>query len=316
MKLHAPKEATSFYESFSDLIFTTMAIFVLLMMVFLAMVNPKQVEALKESLAQAENKIEQQAQQIAREQAEKSQLQDQARKQSEDLAKALEAGKSRGVELIVAVDLSASMQNPINHLIETVLIIAETLPEVAPNFKIGIVGYRLRPNDPNYLHVFRLQQIRAREADGGRSLRALADFAERLRAESGTAVVREAIDEALNMFTAPRNFDGFQTMVLIGDVGPWEYPGGGIDTIEPAERTIANEIKRKVKAWVSGSTRRNMVSVFTWDIPNAERWQRDIRPESEAFFRSLVAEAGQAENFTANIGKLLAFLLRPIVKAR
>lgn len=51
MKLESPSRFTSFYESFSDLIFGTMAIFVLLMILFLALIKPTEnTEELKSQL--------------------------------------------------------------------------------------------------------------------------------------------------------------------------------------------------------------------------------------------------------------------------
>nr|WP_281722620.1 hypothetical protein [Nitrosomonas nitrosa] len=51
MKLDSPSRFTSFYESFSDLIFGTMAIFVLLMLLFLALIKPTEnAEELKKQL--------------------------------------------------------------------------------------------------------------------------------------------------------------------------------------------------------------------------------------------------------------------------
>ena len=54
MRLDSPSRFTSFYESFSDLVFGTMAIFVLLMLVFLALVKPSEnTEELKKKLEEA-----------------------------------------------------------------------------------------------------------------------------------------------------------------------------------------------------------------------------------------------------------------------
>lgn len=54
MKLDSPSRFTSFYESFSDLIFGTMAIFVLLMLVFLTLIKPTEnTDELKKQLEAA-----------------------------------------------------------------------------------------------------------------------------------------------------------------------------------------------------------------------------------------------------------------------
>ncbi len=61
MKLVTPNRGSSFYESFSDLIFGTMAILVLLMIVFLTMIN--QADAQKRE--ELEKQVKQMAEELA-----------------------------------------------------------------------------------------------------------------------------------------------------------------------------------------------------------------------------------------------------------
>ena len=55
MKLDPTEQKTSFYETFSDLIFATMAIFVLLMIVFIVQANVKKdISELEQQIQEAE----------------------------------------------------------------------------------------------------------------------------------------------------------------------------------------------------------------------------------------------------------------------
>ena len=118
MKLESPSRFTSFYESFSDLIFGTMAIFVLLMLVFLALVQPPPNQG--QELKEAQEQLESLQSELQKSEFEKEKAREQLEEMLKAMAESEDSIQSKGLELIVAFDVSGSMDDALGHLVETI----------------------------------------------------------------------------------------------------------------------------------------------------------------------------------------------------
>jgi hypothetical protein len=303
MRLQAEPRATSFYESFSDLIFGTMAMFVLLMVVLLALVGHEQrkrtevLEQTERALSEAE----------VQRQAAREQLQE----LTEQLADMQQAVVAQGLELSIAVDTTGSMEKVLAHLLETITTIAAVMPKVSPDFRVGIVAYRRdEPGQPG-TKIFRMQRIYGAAQDGGRSSKAVTEFVADLKPLKGLAPVDDAVRSAIGQLSPSNTSGGHQVLFIVGDTGPYESSWDDTASIEPHERQLDDRIVREVAQWASASPRRRVITLFSGEATNDEKWQ-----SSREFFRRMAAEAGHAENFTENPGKMLAYLLTAIVPER
>lgn len=319
MKLESPSRSTSFYESFSDLIFGTMAIFVLLMLVFLALVQPPATnQDTEEMLAQAEAQLEEQKEDINQLQAQlkKSEFQTNVvRKQLEEMMKAMAESEnsvhSKGLELIVAFDVSGSMDNALAHLFETIKTISIVLPTIAPEYRLGMIGYAYDDNGklPDGLQIFPIRNIFPEQKDSGRSISSINNFLTNV-IRGRIAPTDRALLKAMEMSSQPKEFDGFQVIMLLGDAGPYEY--GELNILEENEIQSGKAVTERVKNWASASDNRRIISYYS-----AERPQYNYHPVIKAgyeFFKELPKAAGQPENFIEDTGKMLAKLLEAIVK--
>lgn len=311
MKLSSTQNSTSFYESFSDLIFATMAIFVLLMIIFMALIQAngmEDVEALQQELAKR-------AEKLAEAEAERDRSREQMAEMVEELTKSQSSVTATGLELVVAVDVSGSMEEPLGHLVEALQTIATVVPRIAKVFRIGVVAYRNAQGSSQLYEIFPLKEILPSERDGGRSFDQISGFLNSLRAENGLAPISEAVDESIGMLQSSRGFDGFQTFLLLGDAGPYELSwDDGIFT--PDKRRFEPPVIRRIADWVDGAERRSVISLFSGD-PEHSRHEPPIRrqlEESLRFFRDIAVEADQDENFTRNPANMLAYLLNSVVE--
>lgn len=313
MKLDSPSRFTSFYESFSDLIFATMAIFVLLMVIFLSLIKPTEnVDAIKQELGQAKAELAEVQQALQESEFEK----EKAREQLEEITKALtdieSAIQSQGLELIVVVDVSGSMSDALGHLEETIRTISKVLPKVAPEFRIGVVAYAISDKVPNGLQVFPAQQIFPEHKDGGRSLAMINSFIDKL-VRGGLAPVDRAFLTALDMSEqSASQFEGSQTIMLLGDVGPYESPNGDWTRVEQYERQAERQLLQQISRWVGDRDKRSIISLYSGKPVNNRSSGKD--QASYNFFRQVAVAADQPKNFTQNPGKMLAYLLTAIVK--
>lgn len=292
-----------------------MAIFVLLMMVFLALVNaPGELEELKDELQKADAKIAEQQESIEKE---KEKLQD-VEKKLEDMGSAVRA---RGLELVVAVDISSSMRKPLRQLTETLNMISKVLPKLSPEFRIGIVAYGGRRDNP--LVVFPLTKIHNLDDDQGRTLNRFQEWMKNLRISGGAVPVGAAVKASIKMLS--NDFEGYQALMLLGDVGPYESSASinDLSSVSARERAEARSTLRVVKQWVDKGKRRTTISVFTAEPPEKAPHLAGVRnywpgfgrvkDESEKFFKDIVVMAGKPENFSTNPAAMLALILTSIV---
>jgi hypothetical protein len=305
MRLQAEPRATSFYESFSDLIFGTMAMFVLLMVILLALVGHEQRKSAEV--------LEQTAAELSKAEVQRQAAREQLQELTEQLASLEQAVKAQGLELSIAVDTSGSMEKVLAHLLETLTTISTVMPKVSPEFRVGIVAFRSEePNQPG-TQIFRMQQVFGASQDGGRSSQAVSQFVAGLKALRGLAPIDEAVRSAIAQTSPPGAFSGHQVLFILGDVGPYESTWNDVGSIEPHERALDAQIVRDVAQWAKASERRRVVTLFSGEITTE---YPDKTQSSREFFRRMAADAGQEANFTENPGKMLAYLLTAIVPDR
>lgn len=305
LRLQSGTRDSNFYVSFSDLLFATMAIFVLLLFVVMGILGEEQ----KKTEAQAKDLAES----LSSAAAERAAAREQLHEVVEKLAQLEQAVKAQGLEVAIAVDTSGSMGEALQHLLETITTISTVMPKVAPEFRIGIVGYcQPQPTDPG-LQTFPLRRILPPSQDGGQSTRILFEFASSLKPSGGIAPVSAALHSAIGMFSDPRSFEGYQVLLVVGDTGPFETTANDWETVEPEEVAAASQLVRDIAGWAAVSDRRRVVSLFS----GAGQRERPIKQQaSREFFSRLASETGRAENFTENPGKMLAYLLTAIVPER
>ena len=305
MKLKQTKSTTSFYETFSDLIFATMAIFVLLMIVFMVQIN------LSQSVDELLEKIKKETTELKHEEKNLEKKNEQLSK----LEKSKQSVQQYNFEVVIAVDTTGSMQWELDQLTNTIGLIGKILPKIGQSVKMGVIAYRRDEHNRADIKVFPLQVIKDDDTDGKKSFRKIHGFVSRLRAQPGSAPIEEAMDQALKMFSNSESFTGHQTFMLLGDVGPYEdrYRDQLIDgRNREQEKGMINQLK----LWTEESLHRNLLILFSGDdeIGKTSGNQHQKFVESRKFFEQLATEAGQPQGFTSNHSEMIPQLLSVILK--
>lgn len=305
MKINPGSENTSFYETFSDLIFATMAIFVLLMIVFVVQVN------LDVGVEEIEKRIAQEQKQLKKK---KHNLENKSRHLAKQ-EKAIKSLEKYNFEVVIAVDTTGSMQFELDQLADTIALIGKILPKIAATVKMGVVAYRRDENDRVTTQIFPLQVIRDEDTDKRRSFRKIHGFVSRLKARPGSAPIEKAMDDALKMFSPAESFTGHQTFMLLGDVGPYEDRYRD-QIIDGRNRAQENAMIEQLKIWRSGNLSRNLLILFSGEdeIRKTSGQQHEKFIESRKFFQNLAEGAGQKESYSSNQTDMIPQLLAAILK--
>lgn len=235
-----------FYESFSDLIFATMAIFILLFVVILSQVNPK-------------------------------------------------PKPEQAVDLVVAIDISGSMKEPLGELIETLRDLSRNFPNIIKDFRIGVVAYS--ENHPQGSKVFPLTTMTEN------SIAELDDWLANTTHRGGAVDINRAIGRAIEILEPQPNSARRKSLVIIGDAGPYEAING--ETIEyfPDGKTdkryesIAFDL---VRDFAAASDENRVLTIFTGTNPR----QVAYKPSS-VFFCKVAASANGKGRYTASARKLV-----------
>jgi hypothetical protein len=286
MRLGKPNRSTSFYESFSDLIFGTMAIFVLIVIVLALQVRPDGVPA---------DVHKQALEEVAQAQA----LNDELQKKVLELEK---EGKPKPLELVVAIDGSGSMGTALKTLQFAIGTIGETMPMISSTVHVGIVIYR----EAESTLVFPMTKIEKEEIDGGRSLNALTQFAQNMTPQPARADLAHAVRQAASMF--PPNAGGEsrkRTLMFAGDVGPYES-GQFMDAVGE------QEIRRVLSEWKRNNAEGNVIAVYTGS-DQTDQWIINQRERTLQLFREMATIGGDAGNFSPHDRKLFPLLLKGIL---
>lgn len=312
MKLNEQKETAGFYEFFSDIIFATMAIFVLLMTIFIVLAQEssparkaqKQIEAIQAKKKEVTQKIGE-----AEENAKKLEA------EIEELAK-------KDIEIAIVVDKSGSMEQELYNLTAAIQKLAHILPKVSESVKISVVSYRISESMRDETVLFPMTRIMDSKEDGGRSYQQLVRFLKNQRHKSGLAPIMNATEMALSQFDSSPNFKGHQVFMLLGDVGPYEESINDADRITAAGEQRANKLVNLVGNWAKDKKNRNMIILFSgrdevyrsgFGYGAARRHKHKV---SMDLFKQIAAEAGQPKAYTENQSTMLADFLVAALKRK
>lgn len=313
MKLTKSESGGGFYEAFSDIIFATMAIFVLLMTLFLILAEESS------PVRKAEGRLEAVRAEIEAQRDEIAKIQARTQATEEEVSAVAE----RHVEIAIAVDKTGSMEQELYNLKNAILRLAEILPKVTDSLRIGLVAYRINESTQrNETDVFPMTEIRARDEDGGRSYDALSNYLARQRHASGAAPVLEATREAIGLLNHAPGYKGHQVFMLLGDVGPYENHVSDLDAITPEGERRAQVLVNTIGGWAKGRKDRNVIILFSgrdeinrfeFGIGPARRHKHKI---SMDLFRSLAEAAGQADGYTENQSTMLVDFIVAALKRK
>ena len=295
MKLSPPSQSTSFYEVFSDLIFATMAIFVLVIIVLISQVRPEGIPV--EQVAEIEKEFMEALEELEKENQEQAEKLEETQKEIED------AIATASVELIVVVDGSGSMQPAMDELKGSIVSIAKTIPIVTSEFRLGLVVYR------SELDVFPVRRILAEDKDRGRSLQSVVRFTERLEPVADIASLDDGVIKALDMFQLKSSR---KSLVILGDVGPYEYeyvrptvqqPGGSV-RVDCANTRREQKVISAVRKFGEQHENFRVFTLFTaGDSPGNCK-------ETVPFFKNLSAALSDNGQYSADLSELFVFLLQ------
>lgn len=312
MKLGSQKEHTGFYESFSDIIFATMAIFVLLMVIFVVLAEASS------PVKEAKKKLE--AVQMEKSEVEKSIAQVEQKSKVKDSK--LEKMSRKEVEISIAVDKTGSMEEELYNLKNAIKRLAKILPKVSENVKVSVVSYRISESGRNEMAIFPMTQMLDSKDDGGRSYQLLSQFLAAQRHESGLAPILNATNVALNQFTKNANYKGHQVFMLLGDVGPYEESINDADRITSAGERRAEQLVDMISTWSRARKNRNMIILFSgrdevyrtgWGVGAARRHKHKI---SMDLFKEIASASGQPKAYTENQSTMLADFLVAALKRK
>jgi len=310
IKLKSGNSDAGFYESFSDVIFATMAIFVLLMIIFLLLAHESSpIAKLKKQFEAVEQKTQS------------------LQSSTETLSKAAELDEKivakmaeRNVEIAIAVDKSNSMEQELYNLKRAIGRLGEILPGVAKNVRVGVVAYRINESYQDSTEVFPMTQIQEVSADRGQSLQSLTRYLRRQTHQSGLAPILKATQKSIAMFNPSPSFNGHQVLMILGDVGPYEENMQGVDTITAAGEQRANQLINIVSQWVKAKKNRNIILLFSGrdeiyrTIYGRERQHK--HKVSMELFQAIAQAAGQPKAYTENQSTMLADFLIAALKRK
>ena len=310
MKLRDQKESIGFYEFFSDIIFATMAIFVLLMIIFIVLAQEssparkakKQIESIQEQKAEVIAKI------------------GESEGKAKELESVIDKLARKDIEIAIAVDKTGSMEQELYNLTSAIQKLADILPKVSESVKISIVSYRISESMRNETVLFPMTRILDPKADGGKSYQQLVRFLKNQRHKSGLAPILNASEMALSQFDSSPDFKGHQVFMLLGDVGPYEESISDTDRITTAGEHRANKLVSLVGDWAKGKKNRNMIILFSgrdevfrsgFGFGGARRHKHKV---SMDLFKKIAVEAGQPKAYTENQSTMLADFLVAALK--
>lgn len=255
MKISRSSQGENFYESFSDLLFATMAIFVLLLFLLIGQFKEEQEARLEEQAEKLQqekalakitatfDELQEKLKESTRENAQADQREEdliknlraleQASRQKEEELKKIErefanAIKIDSLQLFVLIDGSSSMTVPLENLSTAIRYLAEKLPNVATEFSLSIIVYR----DNSALSLgdksayFDFATINSLSDDGGLSYSKLVRFLnEDLQIRGGAVDPEKALKSMERIISTSLSPDAKAALWLISDVGCSEIDG-------------------------------------------------------------------------------------------
>jgi hypothetical protein len=228
-----------------------------------------------------------------------------------------DATEIRPLELVVAIDMSGSMRQPLANLKMATRQLAVNLPKLV-EFRLGIIAYGGHNNvspEINPVRIFPLTTLRDVPGRGGSGLgdggaavdERFGSFIDGLELRNGSVDVTDALRIACEML-AGGDKQARKTLVLIGDVGPYEFNNGQV-TIRylkpPARVFVDRSYEENALAHVRRLAREipkvRVLAIYTGrvtppaasDDPTSSYFIiQSTLSESVAFFKSVAEAAG------------------------
>lgn len=219
------------------------------------------------------------------------------------------------VDLVVAIDVSGSMREPLKELNVTLKELAENFPDVIRDFRIGVVSFAQRLNSSG-IDVFPLRKM----DEAGK-----ADLIEWLSIlEHGNSLVdtNAAIKAAIAMHQASAEEERRRSFVLIGDVGPYELQGQRVlrDTSRAdaaIDRAFEDNGIQAVREFARANPENRVLTIFsgapTIQANNGTQVRSWAYDESRAFFCSVAAAAGPQGRYSEKSYKMVWTLLETFI---
>ena len=310
MKLTDENEEVGFCEAFSDIIFATMAIFVLLMIIFLVLAK----ESTPIKLAQ--KKLESIQEKVIKIDAGTKQIESQSNKIEAKLSQL----SNKNVEIAIVVDKTGSMEQELYNLKNAITQLAKILPKVMDSVRISVIAYRLDEGDNNNISTFQMSKVEDKVNDSGRSYNRLVRFLSRQKHKGGSAPILNATQRALAQFNPNIDERDHQVLMLLGDVGPYEITYRNPDLITPEGERRANVLISSVKQWVTKKKNRNIIILFSGrdelnrsGTTNARQFKHR---KSMELFKQIAKAAGQPDAYTENQSRMLVDFLVAALKRK
>lgn len=310
MKLSDDSTGPGFYESFSDIIFATMAIFILLMILFLVLVQESS------PVKKAQKRLATLQEQVVEINAKTKKI----NSQSTQLASNLEKLKNKNVEIAIAVDKTGSMEAELYNLKHAISQLAKILPKIMDKVSISVIAYHSGENDRDNTVLFPMMLIHDYKKDNGASYKKLTRFLSRQRHKGGTAPILSATKKVLSQFNPNASPRDHQVFMLLGDVGPYEITYNSPDVITPLGEQRAASLVSSIKQWVVAKKNRNIIILFSGrDEVNDSQYGLDRQKKhikSMKLFKQIANESGQPKAYTENQSSMLVDFLVAALKRK
>lgn len=316
MRLHKPQQSDGFSEAFTDMLFGTMAIFILLMMVFMVQIGrPATAEKTPAPTPQTpcpecpDTDILRDA--IAQYKEQAAELRGELKETQESLSKAQGQLDTSALEIVVAIDRSGTMGEELKDLMRFIRSVSEFMPRITPNFRIGIIAYGDEDGDfsaSEDFEEFPLMEIKPKEMDDGTSFNLVDRFISGIQPKSSLAPVAEALELALEWLQrSAAEAQGRQVLMLIGDVGPMETDWSGMNDYSREEQVRAESLALKIGRWIQVSPQRSVLTFFSAHNPNDSN-----NADTQAFFEKIAIKSGQPENYKESTSDMVGALIAVI----
>lgn len=292
-----------------------MAIFLLLMVIFLSLV--KQGEQNSQKNANAVKKLNQEIEQLKKDLA----ASEQEKTEAEQKQKIAEENASRlqkkPVDLVIAVDGTSSMKSVLNSIQRDIETSAEIMARLSSRFRLGLVVYRnqsytfkfplteikpthngVQSEGKKKLHDFlHVEDIKASRMEGSQGEHGGGKIIENIQVTkleplSSDADVEYAVTESLSMLQAGPDANARRVLILAGDVGPWEKVN--MDRYDdPSDIQAKNNVMGNIQRFASKSDLHRVWTIYTG--PQYADQDHPFPKEAIAFFQSVANTAGEQQ---------------------
>jgi hypothetical protein len=302
------------------MLFGTMAIFILLMMIFMVQIG-KPVAAAKEPAPTPPQTpcpecpdTDTLRDTIAQYKEQVGELRGELEETQESLKEAQGQLDTAALEIVVAIDRSGTMGEELEDLMRFIRSVAEFMPRITPNFRIGIIAYGDEDGDfsaSEDLEQFPLREIKPREVDDGKSFDLVDKFISGIQPKNSLAPVAEALELALEWLQrSAAQAQGRQVLILIGDVGTMETDWNGRKDYSREEQVRAESLALKVGRWIQASPQRSVLTFFSEHNPNDTN-----NADTQEFFEKIAIKSGQPENYKESTSDMVGALIEVISAA-